>query len=150
MNRRAANSVLPQRRPRARGGFTLVEAVAVIVVLSIAFPPMLISIRQAHVTRVTPARFTIARWLAAEKLEDIIADRHSATRGYGYVQDSNYPAEAAISGFVGFGRSVAITTTGPDLVSAGTGYKKVTVTVTFTDGGGTARSFPLSTVVTDY
>jgi hypothetical protein len=150
MNRHPSNSASAQCHPRGRGGFTLVEAVAVIVVLSIAFPPMLISIRQAHISRVTPARFTIARWLAAERLEDIIADRHSLTRGYGYVQDSNYPAEATISGYAGFGRSVSITTTGPDLVSAGTGYKKVTVTVTFTDGGGTARSFPLSTVVTDY
>lgn len=135
---------------RPRGGFTLVEAVAVIVILSIAFPPMLVAIRQAHAARVGPARLAIARWLAAERLEDIIADRNSATRGYPYVLTSNYPAETSITDFAGFTRSVVITETGPDLTTPGTGYKKASVTVTYTDGAGAPRSYLVSTVVTDY
>ena len=137
------------RRARWRG-FTLIEAVAVIVILSIAFPPILWSMRRAHQARVTPARFAVARWLAAERLEDVIADRGSATRGYTYLTTSNYAAEASISGFPGFSRTVAFTETGPDLTTAGTGYKRVTVTVTFTDGTGVSRSFPLVGIVTDY
>lgn len=148
MNRRNARTTPSPARPH--GGFTLVEAVAVIVVLSIAFPPMLVAIRQAHSARVVPARLAIARWLAAEKLEDIIADRNSATRGYSYVVASNYPAEASITGFTGFTRSVVITETGPDLTTAGAGYKKASVTVTYTDGAGATRSYLVSTVVTDY
>ncbi len=136
--------------PLTRRGFTLVESVAVILVLSIAFPPIMWAIRRAHVARVTPARFSIARWLAAEKLEDIIADRNSATRGYSYLTTAHYPAEASIAGFVGFSRTVALAETGPDLITAGTGYMKATVTVTFTDGAGASQSFPLSVIVTNY
>lgn len=133
-----------------RGAFTLVEAVAVIVVISIAFPPMLVAIRQAHASRVLPARFSVARWLAAEKLEDIIADRHCTSLGYAHLSESNYPAEASISGYAGYSRAVAISETGPDLQTPGAGYKKVVVTVSFADGTGVTRVFPLATVLTEY
>ena len=122
----------------------------VIVVLAVAFPPMLWSIRRGHAARVTPARFSIARWLAINKMEDIIADRACATRGYAYLAASHYPSESAITGFPGFTRSVAFAETGPDLVSAGAGYMKVTVTVTFADGMGNTRSHHLSSIQTDY
>ena len=144
------------RHGRHRGGhrrtfgFTLVETLAALVVLSIAFPPMFWAIQRGHAARVTPARFSIARWLAVNKLEDIIGDRACATRGYTYLVTANYPAEATISGFPGFTRGVSFAETGPDLVTAGAGYKKVTVTVTFTDGMGASRSFPLSSIQTNY
>jgi len=140
----------PRRAGATRSGFTLIEAVAVIVVLSIAFPPMLMAIRHAHSARVTPARFSVARWLAAERLEDITADRNCPGRGYAYITAANYPAEATVSGYTGFGRSVTVSETGADLAGAGTGYKMVTVTVTFSDGMGISRNFPLTTVITDY
>ena len=92
-----------------------------------------------------------ARFLAQEKLEDIIADRHSTTRGYAYVVNANYAAEAAVSGFTNMSRSVSITESGANLVGgSGTGYKTVTVTIGFRDGRNTARTLALSTVVTDY
>jgi prepilin-type N-terminal cleavage/methylation domain-containing protein len=139
------NALRPTRR-----GFTLVETIAVILVISIAFPPLMWSIRQAHLARVAPARFSIARWLAAEKLEDIIADRNSATRGYSYLTAAHYPAEATINGFTGFSRTVSLSETGADLTTSGAGYMKVTVTVSFQDGAGTTRSYPLSVIVTNY
>lgn len=135
------------RRQRA---FTVVEAVAAIVVIGVAIPPMLWGIKQAHGYRSGQIMASRARWLAAEKLEDIIADRHSTTRGYTYVVSANYPAEAQVSGFGNFSRSVAIAETGPDLATAGTGYKTITCTVGFKDGTGTTRSLAISTVVTDY
>lgn len=137
-------------RTRRRRGFTLTESVIAVVILGIAVPSMMWSIRQEHRARVSPLMASKARWLATEKLEDIIADRHSATRGYAYVVAGNYAAESSISGFPGFTRSVAIAETGADLVSAGTGYKKVTVTVGYTDGTGAARTLALATVLTDY
>ena len=133
-----------------RRAFTLTETLAVIVILSVAFPPMLWAIRRGHDARVLPARFSVARWLAAEKIEDIIADRASASRGYTYLTPANYPPEAAITGFPGFSRSVALAETGPDLVSSGAGYMRVTITVSFADGAGVTRTFPLTTVLTDY
>ena len=133
-----------------RRGLTLIETIAAIVLLSIAIPPMLFSIREAQHHRVNPVLSSKARWLVTEKLEDIIADRHSTTRGYGYVIAANYPAENPISGYTGFARSVTISETAADLVSAGTGYKRVTVSVGWTDTTGAARTLAITTILTDY
>ena len=139
-----------QRRHHPTRGFTIVEAIAAIVVLAIAVPPTMWAIREAHVQRVNPRMASTARWLAVEKLEDAIADRHSITRGYGFVINDNYAAENPVTGFTGFTRSVTVTETGADLMTAGTGYKRVAVTVSWTDATSTSRSLTLTTVVTDY
>lgn len=143
---------MPLRRPHARRprGFTLIETIAAILVLSIAVPPLLWSIRQAHIQRVNPMLASKARWLATEKLEDIVADRHSTTRGYGYLVAGNYPAESPVAGYTGFTRTVSFVQTNADLVTAGSGYMKATVTVSWTDATSTARSLSIATVVTDY
>ncbi len=133
-----------------RRAFTLIEAIVSVVILSTALPAMLFAVREAHRDRVSPVKASQGRWLATEKLEDIIADRHSTTRGYTYLVNANYAAEASISGFPGYTRSVAISETAANLVSAGTGFKKVTVTVGWTDARGVARSLAIATVLTDY
>jgi prepilin-type N-terminal cleavage/methylation domain-containing protein len=130
------------------GGFTLVECVAAIVVLSIGIPPMLWALRAAHHHRVDHVMASRAKWLASEKLEDVIADRHC--RGYAYLRAANYPAEGAVAGFPGFTRSVSLAETGADLTSAGIGFMRATCTVGYTDGSGVARTLSLSTVITDY
>jgi prepilin-type N-terminal cleavage/methylation domain-containing protein len=136
-------------RPRVRRGFTLIEAIMAVVILSIAMPAMLWSIRDAVRRRADPVLASRARWLAAEKLEDCIADRHSPARGYAYLTGANYPAENPVPGFSGLNRSIAISETAPKFLS-GTGWKTVTVTVSYTDGQGVARSIALATVLTDY
>jgi Tfp pilus assembly protein PilV len=141
-------SVSLSLRPSA--AFTLIEAVIAIVILSIAIPTMLYAVREVHHKRVGPVMTSRARWLAVEKLEDIIADRHSSTRGWSYVASGNYPAEGSLTGFPGFARSVLINETGVSLSGSGTGYKTVTVTVKWTDSGAVPRSLALSTVLTDY
>lgn len=133
-----------------RRGGTLIEAIAAVVILSVAIPPMLWALQGAHTTRADPVLATRARWLAAEKLEDIIADRHSTARGYSYVTGGSYPAENSVSGFAGFSRSVSIVETGASLSGAGTGYKTVTVTVGWRNGRGQATSCALATVLTSY
>ena len=139
-----------QRRARRRRAFTVTETVISLVILSVAVPPMLWAIRQQEHDRVSPILASRARWLASEKLEDIIADRHSTTRGYSYVTSGHYSNESSITGFPGFTRSVSITETAGDLSSTGTGFKKAVVTVGWTDPGGIARTLAISTVVTDY
>jgi Tfp pilus assembly protein PilV len=133
--------------PRA---FTLIEAVISLVILSVAVPAMLWAVRDAVTKRSDPVLASRARWLAAERLEDIIADRHSPSRGYAYVITSNYAAESSVSGFTNFSRSVTISETAANLSSAGTGYKTVTVTVSYLNSRGQSRSYPLATVLTDY
>src|SRR5687768_11605020 len=121
----------PKRRLTHRS-FTLIETVAAIVIMAVAIPPMMWAIRHAHIQRVNPMMASKARWLATEKLEDVIADRHSTTRGYGYLIAANYPSENPVAGFANFNRSVSFTETAGDLVSPGTGYRRATVTVSWT------------------
>jgi len=132
--------------------FTLIELIAAIVVIAIAVPPMLLALRSAHINRVDPVLASRARWLVTEKLEDVVADRHSATRGYDYVIAGNYPHEhpGDITGFPAFGRSVAVSETGSDLTTPGTGYKIVTVEVQWTDARGRAQQASIATVLTEY
>lgn len=139
------------RRPRATA-FTLIEAIIAVVVLSVAVPPMLWALREARLARADPIHTSTARWLAAEQLEDIIADRHSATRGYAWLIGANYPDEPVVPGFPVYARSVAIAETGPDLAGAlpGGGYKRVSVTVTWSAAGGSPRSLSIATVLTEY
>ena len=143
--------------PKARRrGFTLIETVSAIVILSVAVPPMLWAVTQAQIQRMNPVMASKARWLAVEKLEDIIADRHATPRGYDYLETSNYPAEnsPAITDYPGFSRTVTFPAeTKADLVTtspAPLGYQIVTVTVTWTTSSGETGSLAISTVLTDY
>lgn len=137
-------------RQRYGAGFSLIEAIIAIVILSVAIPPMFWAMRDAAERRVTPVMLTRARWLAAEKLEDIMADRYCSSRGYGYLLTANYPSEPAIPEFGGFSREVAVVERGADLQSAGTGYKIATVRVSYPGARGAIQIFELATVLTDY
>lgn len=143
---------MPVRTTRAtsRRALTLLEVVCAVVLIGIAAPAMLIAVRDATVRRASVQQQIVARWLAAEKLEDIMADRHSASRGWTYIISGNYPAEATITGFTGFSRTTTIADTAVDLVTVGTGYRKVTVTVSYPDTRLGTRSVTLATVLTDY
>ncbi|MAE65418.1 MAG: hypothetical protein CMJ18_14200 [Phycisphaeraceae bacterium] len=138
------------RAAARRRAFTLIEAIASVVILSIAVPTMTWSLAQAHEQRVNPVLTSRAEWLATEKLEQIIADRHSTTRGYSYLAVGNYPNEPAVTGFPAYSRAVTFTETTADLSTSGTGYMVVRVDVTWNDGTGTSRTMSISTVVTDY
>ena len=120
-----------------------------LVILSLAVPAMLWGIGDATKKRVNPILSSEALYLAAEKLEDVIADCNSPDRLYAYVQNANYAAESSVTGFTNFARSVNVVETSPTF-TAGTGCKTVTVTVTYTDGQGTSRSIALATVLTNY
>lgn len=140
-----------RQRLKGRRGFTLIEVIIAVVVMSIAVPPMFWALRQANVQRVDPVNLSRARWLACEKLEDILADQYSTTRGYSYLLNSNYVAESPVTGFTGFTRSVSIAESGAGLVAgSGTGYKTVVVTVGYVDGKGASRTLNVSTVVAQY
>lgn len=138
------------RYRRKSSAFTLVETVIAVTVLSLAVPGMFWALRDAESKRVEPVMGSRARWFAAEKIEDVLADRNSALRGYGYVVNANYADESSVASFPGFSRSVSITEKSFDLASTGTGYKVVTVTVGYLDGTGSAKSLAVSTVVTEY
>jgi prepilin-type N-terminal cleavage/methylation domain-containing protein len=139
-----------QRYRGSSRGFTLIETIAAIVILAVAIPPMMWAVRNARVERVNPQLASRAHWLASDKLEEVIADRHSSTRGYAYLVTANYAAEDPVSGSPGFTRTVAFNETAADLLTAGTGYMTVSVDVGWTDGRGEARTLSVSTVLTEY
>ncbi len=139
-------------RPRSldRRALTLLEVVCAVVIIGIAAPALLTAVRDATVRRASAQQQITARWLACEKLEDITADRHSATRGWSYIASGNYPAEPSVTGFTAFSRTTTIVETGVDLTTAGTGYRKVTVTVTYPDAHLGTKSISIASVLTDY
>jgi prepilin-type N-terminal cleavage/methylation domain-containing protein len=137
-----------------RRGFTLIETVMAIVILAVAVPPMLWAVRQAHDQRANPVMASTARWLAVEKLEDMIADRHSTDAAFGYANLSG-GTENPVPGHDGYVRTTAVSEHGAwDNVgqtwSAGTGYTTITVTVQWTNAHGDSQNLSISTVVTDY
>ncbi len=138
------------RRHHRTNGFTLIEMIAAMVILAVAIPPMLFALRQATMDRIDPVRFSQARWLATERLEDILADWRSATRGYDFVAAANYPDESPVRDHSAFSRGVRIVESGPDLRTAGAGCKTVTVAVTWTDSRGRPRTLEVAAVMTEW
>jgi len=134
-------------RRAGRSGLTLIEAIGALVLLTVAVPSLMLAVRESHLRRVTPIMMSRARWIAGEKLEELLADRHSATRGYAYLVNGNYPDEDPVPGMPGFVRSTEITESDHTLSGAGTGCKTVAVTVSWRDPLRGTRSLTLSTVV---
>lgn len=133
-----------------RRAFTLIEAIAAIVLLAVAVPPMMWAVRESHISRVNPVLASRARWLAVTRLEGVIADRYSVTRGYDWLIAGNYPAEPTISDSPGFSRSVQFSETTADLATAGNGYMNVVVSVAWTDATGQTRTLDVATVLTEF
>ncbi len=133
------------------------ETVSAIVILSVAVPPMLWAVTQAQRQRMNPMMASKARWLAVEKLEDIVADRHAVSaRGWGHLIPANYTDEdpGDITGYPGFSRTVTFPDeTKADLVTTAPpplGYQIVTVAVGWTNSNGENISLSISTVLTNY
>jgi len=143
--------------PTPRAGFTLIETIAAIIILAVAVPPMLWAVTESQRQRMNPMMASKARWLAVERIEDVIADRHSSTaKGYNWVVNLNdYVVEnpGDITGYPGFSRSVALLETQADLSTTAPpplGYLTVTVTVGWVDAKGDNKTLDISTVLTDY
>lgn len=141
--------MLPNHPNKARG-FTLPEVIAAMTVLAIAMPPLLWSLRQSQAQGVNPVLIARARWLAVEKMEDVLADRHSTKRGYAFVVTGNYPVERKVTGFPQYGRSVSVSETAADLASPGKGFKRVTVRVTWRDVDAKLQWLEVPTIITEY
>jgi len=119
-----------------------------VIVLAVAAPALLVTTRDAAIRRASMQQQIVARWLVCEKIEDVVADRHG--RGWSYVAQGNYPAEPAIAGFGVYSRTTFIAETGPDLATPGTGYRRVTVTVSYPDAREGSKSFAVAVVLTNY
>jgi type II secretory pathway pseudopilin PulG len=119
---------------RTERGFTLMEAIIIIVLVGIFMAamgiPFVAGVRQSRV----PETVAVAHFLAVEKDEEL--------SGTAYASLSN-EAKAAVPGYAGYEREVVVTeVSGVDLTTpqAGSGYRRVTVTVYHSDLAATGLS----------
>ncbi len=146
-------------RKSGKNGFTLIETVITLVVLSIAAIGVLSVFTVGIKGSANPLVAEQAVQLAQEKMDVIIGDRENPAVGFGFahIVPGNYLAEAAGSfGFAGFSRTTniycvnsadLITSIGaPGGAGCASGYTHVTVTVANTLISGVS----VETIVTNY
>jgi type II secretory pathway pseudopilin PulG len=155
------------RRARRRG-FTLIEAVVIVVVCAIALPTTLTWLDDANQRRVDSVNATRATALGTCVMEHVLADvaSRNASLGFAALANSNTYLNTASTGLVArlssitsvytaMGMSYSVTIgalvdkTGATTGSAGSDvYRVVTVTVTFAGADGTSRTVNLQSMVT--
>jgi MSHA pilin protein MshD len=91
-------------------GFTLIEIIITLVVLSIAVVGVLSVFTTAIKGSANPVVLNRAIALAQEKMDTIIGDRMNSARGFAYIIPGNYPADIPVTGF---NRSVTIICVNP-------------------------------------
>lgn len=129
-------------------GFTLIESVLALSLLSFGLLGI-ISLFHKNVSRAGDREFLLeATTLAQDKLEILIAAKKYDL--YSSITSTNYPStseDLTSIGYPGFSRTTSIQeVSGTDLSTAlaDSGYKKITVTVSWTGG----QSVTLTTVFT--
>lgn len=151
-----------------RRGFTLIEAIIAIVVLSTALPPVMILMDDAARIRFAAVNAERATWLAIGVMEHVIADVASDDLflGFGaladpptYVDDPTTGLRVRLASMTGLYEAAGLAYTlsiGPLVSSTGlvTGnanadvYRTVTVNVTFVGASG-AVTMSVSRMVSD-
>jgi len=124
-------------------GFTLVEAVLVVVVAGIALLPLSMLFANTSIRSGDARTATVAAQLAQSKMEEIAADKSSPARGFDYLAGGNYLPEDPVPAFPGYRRTVAVS---PDSSFDGIRFRAVTVTV----AGGNLPPIALTTWFTSY
>jgi type II secretory pathway pseudopilin PulG len=153
---------------RCRGGFTLIEAVVIVVVCAIALPATLTWLEEANQRRADSVNTTRATALATCVMEHVLADVASKSGGLGFgaLANSNSYLNTAGTGLVarmstitslysGMGINYAVTIgTLVDKTGVTTGnstndiFRVVTVAVTFAGADGTSRTVSIQSMVT--
>ncbi len=109
-------------------GFTLIETIISVVIILFAVAGLFAIFTTSIASRNAPQPFETgvgARYVQ-EGLEAVYGDRRNPARGFSYIVQANYPAEAALGG--GYGRT---TTIGPWPVDTDqTAFQQITVRVT--------------------
>jgi type II secretory pathway pseudopilin PulG len=159
---------MTRTRRQLRGGFTLIEAVVIVLVCAIALPATLTWLDEANQRRVDSVNATRATALGTCVMEHILADvsSKSPTLGFGALANSNAYLNAAGTGlqarlssitslYTGMGMTYSVNIGSlVDRTGAVTGnptndvYRIVTVAVSFTGADGSPRTVNLESMVT--
>ena len=99
-------------------GFTLIEIIITLAVLSIAVVGLLSVFATAITGSGNPVVLNQAIALAQEKMDTITGDRMNSARGFAYIIPGNYPADIPVTGF---NRSVTIICVDPGALNADNG-----------------------------
>ncbi|MCK9419923.1 MAG: type II secretion system GspH family protein [Nitrospirae bacterium] len=139
-------------------GFTLIETIITLIVLSIAAVGVLSVFTTGMKGSANPLILNQAVSLAQERMDTIIGDRMNPARGYTWITTavSPYLPETPVTGFPAFNRSVTICCVSDVNLNytppcalfppCASGYAHITVTVSNT----TVGDIDLDTVVTNY
>lgn len=123
-------------------GLTLIEVILVVVVMAIAVPSLMSLMSSTLFHSGKSSILSQASIFAQEKIEEIIADKKSAARGFAYVTTTGrYPTDSPANGFT---RSVVVQTSG--MIYNGVPYAHVEVTVSHPE----ISNITLSTWLTEY
>lgn len=159
------------RKMTARRGFSLVESVVVIIVVSLLIPPSVSMLQSAQASRIDATNTVRASVLAGAVMEQVLADASSPSSSLGmaalaapttYTDTATTGLKARLSAVtsayqangltwsLGVGSLVAASGTA-DADASKNIYRRVTVTVTWNPArsGAGARSYALTSLATD-
>lgn len=106
------------RAKNDQDGFTLIEIIITLVVLSVAVVGVLSVFTTAIKGSADPVVLNRANALAQEQMDTIIGDRMNSSRGFAYIIPGNYPADIPVTGF---NRSVTIMCVDPGALDTDNG-----------------------------
>jgi type II secretory pathway pseudopilin PulG len=116
---------LCQKLRRCQRGYTVIEVIVTILFVGLALPSIILLFTQSMSGSAEFHTDARALRMAEQKIEQILADRLSPTRGYNWVTaPGRYPSESLGDGFT---RTTTITTAGK--VLNGVAYAEVVITV---------------------
>lgn len=120
-----------------RRALSLIEVVLAIVILGLAVPPLMMQLGTASRAQGVAMIHMNLVQLAAQRVNEVHADRANPTRGYTYVTAANYTDEKDVGGLSGYQRVTTVREVSPTdhlTPQPGSGVKRVRVDVTGPDG----------------
>lgn len=114
---------------RNSGGYSFIELIMAILLMSIAIPGIVLMFTYVMTNSHDAEFVAISNFLASEQMEIILADKAGTGVGYGYdsITAGRYSSVNPGAPFGAWSRSVSVETQPPD--DLGFDYKVITVTV---------------------